>query len=215
MCYTAAIMQNKAPTVDAYLASLPEDRRTALQAVRRVILDSLDRDYEEGMSYGMIGYYVPFRVYPAGYHCNPKQPLPFAGLASQKGHMSLYIMPLYGGSVPGAPDESSRLLERFRDAWTATGRKLDMGKSCIRFKKLEELPLDVIGDTIRRLPARTWIQYYEAALSAPTARRRPPTSRATPRSKSAGPSKSATRSRSGPRKAGKQPAARSKRKARA
>ena len=91
-------MQSKATTVEQYLSELPEDRRKAIEAVRQVILENLDKDYEEGMQYGMIGYYVPHRVYPAGYHCDPKQPLPFAGLASQKNHMALYLMCVYGES---------------------------------------------------------------------------------------------------------------------
>ena len=100
-------MQSKATTVEQYLAELPEDRRKAIEAVRQVVLKNLDKDYEEGMQYGMIGYYVPHRVYPAGYHCDPKQPLPFAGLASQKNHMALYLMCVYGDSdacemVPGS-----------------------------------------------------------------------------------------------------------------
>src|SRR4051794_35235501 len=89
-------MQSKATTVDQYLAGLDDERRKAIEAVRKVILDNLDKDYEEGMQYGMIGYYVPHRVYPAGYHCDPRQPLHFAGLASQKGYMSLYLMCIYG-----------------------------------------------------------------------------------------------------------------------
>ena len=92
-------MQSKATTVEQYLAELPEDRRKAIEAVRQVILKNLDKDYEEGIQYGMIGYYVPHRVYPAGYHCDPKQPLPFAGLASQKNYMSLYLMCVYGDSM--------------------------------------------------------------------------------------------------------------------
>ncbi|HEV7488121.1 MAG TPA: DUF1801 domain-containing protein [Thermoanaerobaculia bacterium] len=92
-------MQSKATTVSDYLASLPPDRRTAIEAVREVILANLDHDYEEGMQYGMIGYYVPHRVYPAGYHADPKQGLPFAGLASQKNYMSVYLMGLYCGCV--------------------------------------------------------------------------------------------------------------------
>ena len=91
-------MQSKATTVKQYLAALPADRRSTIEAVRKVIVDNLDGDYEEGMQYGMIGYYVPHRIYPAGYHCDPKQPLPFASLASQKNYMSLYLMFLYGGS---------------------------------------------------------------------------------------------------------------------
>lgn len=148
-------MQSKATTVAAYLAELPEDRRAAIDAVRRVILKNLDKDYEEHMSYGMIGYCVPHRVYPAGYHCNPKQPLPFAGLASQKGHMSLYLMGLYG---------SAELVRWFESEWAKTGKKLDMGKSCVRFKKLDDLPLDVIGAAIAKLPAKVYIEHYEKAI---------------------------------------------------
>ena len=91
-------MRSKAKTVDEYLDSLPLDRQVALRAVRATILANLDRDYAEGMQYGMIGYCVPHRVHPAGYHCDPRQPLPFAGLASQKGYMALYLMPVYGDS---------------------------------------------------------------------------------------------------------------------
>jgi hypothetical protein len=93
-------MQSKATTVEQYLAELPADRRAAIQAVRQVILKNLDKDYREGMGYGMIGYCVPHTVFPAGYHCDPKQPLPFAGLASQKNYMSVYLMGLYNNS-PG------------------------------------------------------------------------------------------------------------------
>jgi hypothetical protein len=148
-------MQSKAATVDAYLKELPEDRRRALQAVRKVILANLDGDYEEGMQYGMIGYYVPHRLYPAGYHCDPKQPLPFACLASQKNYMSLYGMCLYG---------SGEHLQKFQKAWAKTGKKLDMGKSCIRFKKLDDLALEVIAEMIRSMPAKKWIKIYEASL---------------------------------------------------
>lgn len=147
-------MQSKAKTVKAYLAELPADRRAALQAVREVILENLDGEYEEGMQYGMIGYYVPHKVYPAGYHTNPKQPLPFASLASQKNHMAIYLMCLYS-------DEDQEAW--FRQAWAAAGKKLDMGKSCVRFKKLEDVALDVLGETIKRVPARAFIEHYEAA----------------------------------------------------
>lgn len=157
-------MQSKAKTVDEYLASLPEDRREALQAVRETILENLDEDYEEGMQYGMIGYYVPHRVYPAGYHVDAKQPLPYAALASQKNHMALYLMGIYTGRTDG-PSESEHA-RWFRDAWTATGKKLDMGKSCVRFKKLEDVPLDVVGEAIRRIPAKDHIAAYEAVLEA-------------------------------------------------
>jgi hypothetical protein len=156
-------MQSRAATVDAYLAELPEDRRDALNAVRAVILKNLDKKgYEEGMQYGMIGYYVPHRVYPPGYHCNPKEPLPFAGLAAQKGHMSLYLMGLYG-----SPEHE----ERFRAEWAKTGKKLDKGKACIRFKKLDDLALDVIGAAIKRLPAKMYIEHYESAIKPPPKKR--------------------------------------------
>ena len=150
-------MQSKATTVEQYLSELTEDSRKVLQAVREVILKNLDRDYEEGMQYGMIGYYVPHRVYPAGYDCDRKQPLPFASLASQKNYMSLYLMCLYGDS-----DHSMW----FQQAWAKTGKKLDMGKSCVRFKKLDDLALDVIAEAIRRVPARRYVERCEAALKA-------------------------------------------------
>jgi hypothetical protein len=174
-------MQSKATTVDAYLAELPEERRGAISAVRKVILANLDRDYKEGMQYGMIGYYVPHRVYPAGYHANPKQPLPFAGLASQKNYMSLYLMCVYDAGEHG---------KWFQEAFARSGKKLDMGKSCVRFKRLVDLPLDVIGEAIRRVPARQFIKIYEAAIkdsiSSPrrkAAKRRKPAARAAAGSK--------------------------------
>jgi hypothetical protein len=148
-------MQSKALSVPEYLAGLPADRRAAIETVRKVILANLDRDYEEGVQYGMIGYYVPHRVFPAGYHCDPKQPLNFACLASQKNHMSLYLMCVYGHE-PTA--------DWFRTAWAKTGKKLDMGKSCIRFKKAEDLALDVIGEAVKRVPAKKYLEHYEAAL---------------------------------------------------
>jgi hypothetical protein len=154
---------SKATTVEEYLASLPEDRRAAIQAVREVILKNLDEDYAEGMQCGMIGYYVPHSVYPPGYHCDPKQPLPFAGLASQKNHMALYLMCVYGNPAQA---------EWFRQAWAKTGKKLDMGKACIRFKKLEDLPLDVVGQAIARVPAKKYIAAYEAVLKTPPARKK-------------------------------------------
>ena len=166
---------SKAATVADYLAELPPDRRTALSAVRSVILENLDKDYEEGMQYGMIGYYVPHRIFPAGYHCDPKQPLPFAGLASQKQYMSLFLMSVYGCDDPdGKPTGEGAW---FRKAWEKTGKKLDMGKACIRFKKLEDVPLDVIGEAIARVPARKYIERVVSFLKSPP-RGKPPVSRA-------------------------------------
>jgi hypothetical protein len=147
-------MQSKATTVSDYLASLPADRRAAIETVRGVILANLDKDYEEGMSYGMIGYYVPHRVFPPGYHVDPKQGLPFAALASQKNYMSVYTMGLYTGG-------DTALVRWFQEAWAKAGKKLDMGKSCIRFKKADDLALDVLGEAIRRMPAKKYIEMYE------------------------------------------------------
>ncbi len=150
-------MQSKAATVEQYLSELPEDRRAALQAIREVILRHLPTGYAEGMQYGMIGYFVPHSRYPAGYHCDPRQPLPFGGLASQKNHMAVYLMCLYGNSAAEAA---------FRAAWSKTGRKLDMGKCCIRFKRLEDMPLEVLGKTIAAVSVDNYIAAYETALGS-------------------------------------------------
>ncbi len=147
-------MQSKATTVAEYLKSLPEDRRAAIEAVRKVILKNLDKGYEEGMQYGMIGYFVPHKLYPAGYHCDPKQPLPYAALASQKNYMSLYLFGMYVG-------EDQKWIH---DAFAKAGKKLDMGKCCVRFKKLDDIPLDIVGEAIRRVPMKKHIAQYEAAL---------------------------------------------------
>lgn len=150
-------MQSKATTIQQYLAELPAERREAIATLRQVILKNLDQDYEEGMQYGMIGYFVPHRVFPPGYHCDSKQPLPFVCLASQKNYMSLYMMSCYGN--PGE-------LKRFQEAWAKAGKKLDMGKSCIRFKRLEDIPLDVIGDSIRRVPVKKYLAWYEQVMTS-------------------------------------------------
>lgn len=156
-------MISKAATVEKYLAELPPDRREAVAAVRDVILKNLDKGYQEGMGYGMIGYSVPHSIFPAGYHCDPKVPLPFAGLASQKQHMSLYLMGVYCGCDGGEP---SALLKWFKDAWAKSGKKkLDMGVACIRFKSLDDIPLDVIGEAIKRMPLKTFIAEYEKTLA--------------------------------------------------
>jgi len=143
--------------VDEYLAELPEDRRAALSAVRKVILANLDPQYAEGMQYGMIGYAIPHSVFPKGYHCDPKQPLPFAALASQKNYMSLYLMGLYCGAGEG---EETGDASWFREAWARSGRKLDMGKACIRFEKLDDLALDVLAEAIRRVPVQRYLELY-------------------------------------------------------
>ena len=144
-------MQSKAATVEEYLASLPEDRRNAIETVRKVILKNLDKKYQEGMQYGMIGYFVPLSVYPPGYHVTPNTPLPFAALGNQKNYMSVYLMSIYGGAA------------WFHEEWAKTGKKLNMGKSCIRFKKVDDLALEVIGQAIKRVPVDKYIEAIEKA----------------------------------------------------
>ena len=151
-------MPNKPTSVEQYLAALPEERRAALSSVRDVIRENLGKGFEEGLQYGMIGYYVPHAVYPPGYHTDPKQPLPFASLASQKGHMAVYLMGVYG-----QPEQEAW----FRQAWARTGKKLDMGQSCVRFKKLDDVALDVLGEAIRRVSAPAYIAHYEAVIRPP------------------------------------------------
>lgn len=145
-----------AVTPAAYVAALPDDRRKALTAIRKVINANLPKGYKEGIQYNMIGWFVPHSVYPAGYHCDPAQPLPFMSLASQKGHIGLYLFCVY---------ISPELLEWFTSAWKATGKKLDMGKSCVRVKDLDGVPLDVVGDLVRRIPVDEFIESYERALT--------------------------------------------------
>jgi hypothetical protein len=149
-------MQSSAATVEEYLASLPEDRREALNAVRKVFQKNMDKKFQEEMQYGMIGYNVPLSVYPKGYHCAPNTPLPYAGLASQKNSMSLYLMAIYGDTA---------LRDWLAAEWAKTGKKLDMGKSCIRFKKVDDLALDVIALALKKVPAKTYIANVEMSLA--------------------------------------------------
>ena len=169
-------MQSQAATVDEYLAELPPERRRAISAIREVILKNLPKGYAEGMGYGMIGYVVPHSVYPPGYHCDPKQPLPFASLASQKNHMALYLMCMY--SDPGFESW-------FREEWAKSGKKLDMGKSCIRFKSLDDVPLPLIGKAVRRVPAKKFVEYYESVIKPPAGVGKKARAAATPRAKPA------------------------------
>ncbi len=128
------------PAVAEYLAALPPERRDALEAIRAVILERLPPGYEESFGYGMLVYQVPLAVYPDTYN---GQPFMYAALASQKQHISLYLMAVYG-------DDGIR--DRFLAAWRASGHRLDMGKSCVRFRRLDDVPLDVVGDAIAAVP---------------------------------------------------------------
>jgi hypothetical protein len=145
-------MQSKASTPEAYIAELPEDRKEIISRIRETILKNLPAGFSEQMNYGMLGYVVPHGLYPQGYHCDPKAPLPFLNLASQKNHISLYHMALIEGP----------LLEWFESAWSkVSSKKLDIGKSCIRFKKPEDVPLALIGELVSKLTPQDWIELYE------------------------------------------------------
>ena len=163
-------MRSSAATVAQYLAALPPERREAVAAVREVILANLDPTYQEAMQYGMIGYAIPLSVYPPGYHTGPGQPLPFAALASQKHHLSLYLMGLYCGCEDGPGGSLTPQARWFRAAWERTGKRLDMGKACVRFRRLEDVPLEVVGEAIRRVPAALYLQRYQAQLAGPRGR---------------------------------------------
>jgi Domain of unknown function (DU1801) len=167
------VVQSQKASVAEYLAELPEDRRHAIETVRGVIRKNLDSDFEEGMQYGMIGYFVPHSLYPPGYHCDPRQPLPFAALASQKNYMSLYLMCVYG---------DPKRLQRFQAAWAKSGKKLDMGKSCIRFKKSDDVALEAIADAIGSVSAKGYIASYESALTT-RGQRSAPKKKAVPKKK--------------------------------
>ncbi len=149
-------MKSKATTVKAYLASLPADRRQGIEAVRKVIRANLDTHYEESMLWGMIGYAVPHRVWPHGYHCDPSKPLMMAALSSQKNNLTVYLMSVYG-------DKAERAW--FQKAWAKTGKKLNMGGCCVRFTTVEDAALDVIGEAIRRTPAKAYIESYVQTLA--------------------------------------------------
>jgi len=144
------------PAVEEYLRSIAPERKEVFQRLHDTILANLDPEFDVVMSYGMIGYVLPHKVYPAGYHCDPKLPLPFVSIASQKSHMALYHMGMYA---------NPELLDWFVQTYTAvTGKKPDMGKSCIRFKKPESIPIPLIGELIGKMSASEWIALYEEQL---------------------------------------------------
>ena len=142
---------SSAATVEEYLQELPPERREVVSAVRDVVLRNLPEGYRESMSFGMIGYGIPLERYPDTYN---KQPLAYAGLAAQKNHYALYLMCVY----QDPPTEAA-----FREEFARAGKKLDMGKSCVRFRRLDDLPLDVVGRTIAATPPEELIRQYEAS----------------------------------------------------
>lgn len=149
-------MPSKATTVEAYINDLLEERKSAFIELRKVILKNLPKGFSEGISYGMIGYFVPHSIYPNGYHCDPKQPLPFLSMASQKNFIALYHMGIYMNPT---------LMDWFTAEYAKRVKgKLDMGKSCIRFKKLDAIPFDLIGELVSKISVDEWIACYEKAL---------------------------------------------------
>lgn len=149
-------MQSKATTVDQYLQELPKDRQAAMTELRRVILKNLPKGFKEVMVYGMMGYVVPHSKYPNGYHCDPSVPLPFMNIASQKNFIAVYHMGIYA---------DPKLLKWFTDEYSKHSKtKLDMGKSCIRFKKPDQIPFKLIGELAGKMTPDDWIKMYEKNL---------------------------------------------------
>lgn len=148
--------KNTAVTPDSYIASLPEERQRALNQLRKLFKKNLPKGFEETIGYGMIGYVVPHKLYPNGYHCDPKLPLPFLGMASQKNFISVYHMGLYA-------DE--QLFKWFTNEYSKHSKsKLDMGKSCIRFKKPDQIPFELLGELVSKMSPKQWIDLYEKNL---------------------------------------------------
>jgi len=149
-------MTSAAKTVDDYLKSLPDDNRKALIELRKIILKNLPKGFSEVMSYGMVGYVVPHSIFPDGYHCDPKLPLPFMSIAAQKKFISFYHMGIYA---------DPKLLNWFTKEYPKYSKsKLDMGKSCIRFKKLEDIPLSLMGELVSKMSPDQWIKLYQTSF---------------------------------------------------
>jgi len=146
-------MQYKATSPEDYISQIPEDRKGPIKKLRQVILDNLPKGIEETMNYGMLGYVVPHSIYPEGYHCTPELPLPFMNLASQKNFIAVYSMVLYA---------KKDLMDWFTSEYSKQCKyKLDMGKSCIRFKRMDDIPFDLIGQLTAKVSTEDWIKLYE------------------------------------------------------
>lgn len=149
-------MQSIAKTPQEYLESLPEDRKIIVDNLRKAISKTLPKGFAEVMNYGMIGYVVPHSIYPSGYHCDPKLPLPFMGLASQKNFIAFYHMGIYA---------NNSLLKWFTEEYPKHCKaKLDMGKSCIRFKKLNDIPFKLISELVSKMDVAAWVKLYEKEI---------------------------------------------------
>lgn len=153
-------MKAQGKTVQEILDNVPEDRLEAFNKLHEVIIKNLPEGFEAGISYGGLGYVIPHTRYPAGYHCKPSEPLPFAGIASQKNSINFYHMGMYS---------DPKLLEWFVTEYPKhSNQKLDMGKSCVRFKKFDEIPFQLIGALMRKMSAAEWIEKYEAERNPKT-----------------------------------------------
>lgn len=149
-------MRIEAANPAEYIDQCPEDRRPIIERLRNIINDNLPEGFEETMNYGMIGWVVPYSIYPDGYHCKPKQPLPFMNLANQKNFVAVYHMGIYS---------DKELMDWFTSEYpNHAKRKLDMGKSCIRLKKMDDIPYDLIGELCQKMTVDRWIDIYEAAM---------------------------------------------------
>ena len=149
-------MKATGTTVIEILNNVPEDRADAFNKLHEVIVDNLPEGFEAAISYGGLGYVVPHSVYPAGYHCKPAEPLPFAGIASQKNSINFYHMGIYA---------NPELLEWFVTEYPKHSRqKLDMAKSCIRFKKMHEIPYALIGELMQKISVKDWVKIYESTM---------------------------------------------------
>lgn len=148
-------MQIQASSPDEYVEKLPPERQQPIQKLREVISENLPKGFEETMSYGMIGYVVPHSIYPQGYHCNPDLPLPFMNVASQKNYIALYHSGVY---------IDKKLEEWLRGEFQKKSVKLDMGKSCIRFKKPDEIPYDIISKLVKKITPSAWVKLYESTV---------------------------------------------------
>jgi len=149
-------MRYEAESTEDYINQVPEERQEALKKLRKTILENIPKGFEEGMIYKMIGYYVPHSVYPDGYHCDPKTPLPFMSFASQKNSINLYHSGIYAKK-----DIHDWFVAEYPKHCK---RKLDMGKSCIRFKKMDDIPYELIGELTRKITVDEWISTYEKAI---------------------------------------------------
>lgn len=149
-------MTSSANSVDQYMTELPDDRKPAMEKLRKTILQNLPKGFEEVMNYGMMGYVVPHSLYPAGYHCDPKLPLPFMALASQKNSINFYHMGIYA---------NPEMLAWFTAEYPKHVKgKPDMGKSCLRFKKPEQIPYELIGKLVAKMTVNQWINLYETGI---------------------------------------------------